>query len=266
MNPRLATLIVRRRALEGSSRVAGDFESVALAPRFLAGIAADSLGTFCVSTADPVFALTYDDGPHPHHTPRILDALAAHGAHATFFVLAGPAAAHPEIVRRIVEQGHEIALHGADHRSLLEQSTRDALRAISDSRRLVEDIAGVPVRLYRPPYGQHTLAQARAVHRRGLDLVVWSGDARDWLHDLETAIVDRAWDAIFPGAILLLHDDRADPETMAPADSFPSFDRAVVTDELLNRARSSGFRAVSAGELLSRYPRVKSLARERGRR
>lgn len=257
------TLVARRRTMDGPAYTSRQFESAMIRPQTLARLAASSLATFCVSTSEPVLAVTYDDGPHPVHTPRILDVLAAHGTRATFFVLAQPAAAHPEIIRRIVDDGHELALHGPDHQSLLERSTREAVQAITASRTLVEDVAGVPLRFYRPPYGQHTPAQARAIHRSGLDLVVWSGDPRDWVHDTESNIVDRAMQQVFPGAILLLHDDRADPHTLGPGEKLPAFDRAIVLDDLLNRTRHAGFRATTVGNLFSRHARVKSFARER---
>lgn len=266
MSVQQPTLVVRRRAIDGPPFASRELESAMIRPQPLARLAASSLATFCVSASAPEIAVTYDDGPHPVHTPRILDVLAEHDTHATFFVLAQPAAAHPEIIRCIVDGGHELALHGPDHQSLLERSTQEAVQAVTASRTLVEDVAGVPLRFYRPPYGQHTPAQARAIHRSGLDLVVWSGDPRDWVDDTESNIVDRAMGQVFPGAILLLHDDRADPHTLGRGERLPAFDRAKVLDELLSRARDAGFRATTVGGLFSRHARVKSFARERSGR
>ncbi|WP_258934112.1 polysaccharide deacetylase family protein [Nesterenkonia pannonica] len=112
-----------------------------------------------MDTADRAVALTYDDGPHPEHTPRILDVLADHQASATFFVLTPAARAHPGILRRMLDEGHRIGLHGADHRSLLTMSTRAAVRAVAKAKDELEQLAGAPVTLYRPPYGHHTPAR-----------------------------------------------------------------------------------------------------------
>ena len=98
---------------------AGAFRGVSYARGLVPSFLTRSLGTFCVDTPDRVYSLTYDDGPDPRTTPGVLDVLARHGATATFFVLSEPARRHPEIVRRIVEEGHELALHGKDHTSLL---------------------------------------------------------------------------------------------------------------------------------------------------
>src|SRR5690554_6045822 len=96
------SLVVRRRDIECDPRPAGgDFGRSALLP-FGARFVSRAFGVFCVNTADRVLAITFDDGPHPEHTPRILDALSEHGAKATFFVLARQVREHPEVVRRIV--------------------------------------------------------------------------------------------------------------------------------------------------------------------
>ncbi len=257
------SLVVRRRDIERDPRPeGGGFERLAILPvlpRFLAR----AFGVFCVNTADRMLALTFDDGPHPEDTPRILDALAEHGARATFFVLAAEARRHRDIVRRIVAEGHEVALHGEDHRSLLTMSTRLALSSIRDARHAVEDLSGTPVTLFRPPYGEFTFAQAIGIRGMGLDIVIWSADALDWLHDEESAIADRALATVFPGSILLLHDNRADPETLAPGEVLPAFDRQSVSRLILRSLEAEGYRAVTAGELLSQFQQVRSAAKGR---
>ena len=254
--------IVRRRQIDGDP----------LTPRRYGGVLRNvvpaaawrSLGTFCVDTSSTQFALTYDDGPHPLHTPRILDVLAAHHATATFFVLAEPARANPDIIRRIVADGHELGLHGADHTSLLTMSTSEARARVARARDDIEPLGGTPLALYRPPYGQHTFAQARAIDRLGLEVAVWSADAMDWVDDPEERIAARAWHGVHPGGVLLLHDDRAD--LLAPGEAPPRFDRAGVLDHLLTRLSSSGLTAVTMSDLLQRGQRIRSIAWERLRR
>jgi peptidoglycan/xylan/chitin deacetylase (PgdA/CDA1 family) len=266
MSRRPGTLVVRRRALDGPPLAPRHLDRAAVGRGFVPEAFSRSLGTFCVSTDEQVVALTYDDGPHPEHTPRLLDVLAAAKARATFFVLAEPAREHPEIVRRAVAEGHEIALHGADHRSLIGRRTTEVTRSVLEARRVVEDVAGVAVALYRPPYGRHTPAQARALHRAGLELVVWSGDAGDWVHDEPVNIADRAWARVFPGAIVLLHDDRADPETLRQGERLPFFDRAAVLVDLLGRLEDHGMQTSTVSALLTDHPRVRALAHEMGGR
>lgn len=255
--------IVRRRALEGTPfarlNLDGISQGVIPAPIW------NSLGTFGIDTTDRILSLTYDDGPHREHTPRILDALAAHDARATFFVLDGPARSHPEILRRIVAEGHEIALHGPDHNSLLTVSTTIAMKKIRTSRELIEELSGTAVSLYRPPYGRHTTAQARAITSLGLELAIWSGDAVDWIHDEEEAIAKRALGGVHPGAVLLLHDDRGDLEQLQPGEPAPRFDRSLVLRYVLERLEAEGFTSLTMSELLKRGPRIRTIARERTR-
>ncbi len=260
---RLRPLVVRRRDIERDAPPAGAFRGVAYARGLLPSPLTTPLGTFCVDTADRVFSLTYDDGPDPASTPAVLDTLAQHGARATFFVLSEPARRHPGIVRRIVDEGHELALHGRDHRSLVTLPDRVAVASVRDAHAAVEDVAGRRVRLFRPPYGAHTLQQALGIRRLGLETVIWSGDAFDWVHDEESAVARRAVASVFPGAILLLHDTRADPETLGPGERLPAFDRADVLRRVLEATRAQGYDERTVGDLLARYRRVKSMARER---
>lgn len=255
--------MVRRQTLEEapSSRV-----SLRGVPRWLIPAAVwNSMGTFCIDTGDPIVSVTYDDGPHPEHTPRILDVLAQRDARATFFVHDEPARTHAHLLRRMVAEGHEVALHGPNHRSLFTESTQTALTAITTSRDLIEQIIGTTVTLYRPPYGQHTTAQARAIHSLGLELAIWSGDSMDWLHDDEAAIADRAWSRVHPGAVLLLHDDRADLDTLRPGERAPEFDRALVLHHLLIAMAARGYTSLTMSDLLSRGPRIRTIAKERTR-
>lgn len=257
-------LLVRRRDIEQQPPPpGGQFRKMALARFGLPAALLRGYGVFCVDTTDKVVAITYDDGPHAEHTPRILDLLAARGATATFFVLGRQVEKHPEIARRIVADGHEIGLHGYDHRSLVTMEHRTSIAKLRGAKDQVESVLSTRINLYRPPYGEHTQKQARAIRRLGMDVVIWSGDAVDWAHDEEHRISGRALDAVFSGGILLMHDDRGDPETLKPGEPLPSFDRALVLERVLDGLDKAGYRTVQAGHLLRGHPHVRSLARER---
>lgn len=259
-----AGILVRRGEIEGHTRPpGGDFAKRALVPGFLTPLVSSSFGVHCVDTTQRVVALTYDDGPHPEHTPRVLDALAAHQAPATFFVLTTAARKHPQVLRRILEAGHQIGLHGADHRSLLTMNTTQAVEHVRRARQELEQLTEAPVSLYRPPYGQHTLRQARALRQLGLEILLWSGDGMDWVDQPVEEVVDRACQNLFPGAVLLMHDDRADPETLVPGESLPQFDKGEVADRLLRRIVQHDLTVVPVEQLLAEHRSVFSVSRER---
>lgn len=262
-----AKILVRRGSIEGHVRPpGGDFITSALIWPPLTPLVAPFFGVHCVDTTDRVVSLTYDDGPHPQHTPAILDALAAHQVSATFFVLLSAARKNPEILTRMLVEGHRIGLHGSDHRSLLSMSTREAVQTIGSARDELEQLTGTAVRLYRPPYGHHTPGQARGVRRLGLQLLLWSDDGLDWIDRPMDQIVARATDGIFPGAVLLLHDDRADPEMLGAGESLPRFDKALLTERILQRLDEKHLAVTDAEAMLDRYPQVLSGSRERMRR
>lgn len=260
----MTAVLVRRRTIEAPGRPpAGSFRRHAVARGLIPSGLFQSFGVYCVDTTDRVMALTYDDGPDPQSTPRVLDVLQEHQAVATFFVLADAAQRNPGIVHRIVDDGHEIALHGFDHRSLLTMTTSEAVTMVSAARDVVEQLAGRVLRLYRPPHGDITGPQARAIHRLGLRVTIWSGHATDWVDASADEVAERAVRAVFPGCVQLMHDTRADPETLEAGERLPTFDRGEVLDRVLTTIRAQGFRELTASELFARYPIVQSLSRER---
>jgi peptidoglycan/xylan/chitin deacetylase (PgdA/CDA1 family) len=164
--------------------------------------------------AGKAVALTFDDGPHPDTTPRLLDRLAEGGATATFFVVGERASAYPRLVRRIVEEGHALGVHGLRHRTMVLQSAREIERDLTEARRRIEDAAGAPLtaRLLRPPYGFKTWALARTADHLGWSLVGWSLDPRDYDPASAEELAARTASCLVPGAIVLLHE-RPDSDT-----------------------------------------------------
>lgn len=212
-----------------------------------------------------VVALTWDDGPHPDHTPRVLDELAAAGVRATFFVLVGAAEANPGVLERMVAEGHEVGLHGTDHRRLSALPPRRAARVVSDGRRRLEQLTGSPVTLFRPPYGAQSPGQVLLTRATGLQSVIWSAWATDWVEDEEQAIAERALAAVHPGAVVLLHDAYGEAllEGGAPG---PHFARHEVARAVLAGLARRGITAVPVGELMRGRRAVTTVWVERARR
>ncbi|MBU4215393.1 MAG: polysaccharide deacetylase family protein [Actinobacteria bacterium] len=199
-------------------------------------------------------AVTFDDGPEPAVTPALLGVLAHHRVTCTFFLLVNQAEQHPELVRAIVAAGHEVALHGLDHRPLPPLGHRGALRYLREARRRLEAVTGRPVHWYRPPYGKQSAASWAAARRAGLDVVVWSADAADW-EDVEVAdVVALAHERLVDGGILLLHE-RVEPGPAGePVET--RFDRVEVVDQVLADLRDRGLRPVTVGALARRAHRT----------
>lgn len=154
---------------------------------------------------DSAVALTFDDGPHPEQTPRVLELLSSFGVVATFFVVGQKAARHPDIVRRIAREGHAIGNHGWSHRSLnllRRASIDDEIVRCQDA---IATITGRAPRTIRPPYGRRDFRTNLAFRRHGLQPVLWSVDSHDWLHG-DRVRVDRRLSTVGAGDIVLLHD------------------------------------------------------------
>jgi peptidoglycan/xylan/chitin deacetylase (PgdA/CDA1 family) len=158
-------------------------------------------------TSEPAVAFTFDDGPDPETTPRVLDLLARHGAHATFFVVGCRAAEHPELVRRIVAEGHALGSHTYEHSHVFH--FRSARRMREDIQRGIAAIAhatGSEPTLFRPPQGLRTPLLRDALARLPLVCVTWTGRGLDTLGRPASRIVARLEPEVRPGAILTLHD------------------------------------------------------------
>lgn len=199
-----------------------------------------------VRTEEPIFALTFDDGPDAEQTPRILSILAAHGARATFFVIGDQAEALPWVIREIRTRGHEVAHHGQKHALLPGVRLREAIDIIHGGRRRLECVLGGKVRLFRPAFGAQSLPSYLIARLSGMHVVAWTADAKDWKERELEAYVESALKHLKPGSILLLHDYR---EPGRPADSL---DRALLVDRVLAAAEGRGMRSVTVTELLGR--------------
>lgn len=157
----------------------------------------------------PRIALTFDDGPHPEHTPAILDALAAGHAKATFFLQGTLAQRHPALVRAISDGGHQVANHGWSHSRASEVGGGAFVREVIDTQALLEETVGRALpRMYRPPYGTISLLPFVRLAGRGYRAVFWSLDSRDSFERESAAVASAIGGAVVrSGDIVLLHED-----------------------------------------------------------
>lgn len=186
-------------------------------------------------------ALTFDDGPDPASTPLVLDALAAAGAPATFFLIGERAARHPALARRIVEEGHAVGSHSQRHaepRSL-------GWRVVADfvhGRRSVEAAVGRRVPLFRPPKGYIDREERVAMAATRVQPWLWTIDAMDWEPGVAADEVVANAAAMAPGDVLLLHDAISGP--LAPE----ALDRTATVEaipRIVDLARGRGLELVT---------------------
>jgi peptidoglycan/xylan/chitin deacetylase (PgdA/CDA1 family) len=161
---------------------------------------------FSGDRAAPVVSLTFDDGPHPEFTPPILDILRDKGAKATFFELGRQAEAHPDLVRRIVAEGHTIGNHTWNHVHLRGLSEDRFRFEVDHSAEVLQSISGQEVVCTRPPYGDADPATVQRLAAHGQASVVWSADSQDYEKPGVAAIVANALKGLRPGGIILFHD------------------------------------------------------------
>lgn len=150
-------------------------------------------------------ALTFDDGPDAAWTPRLLDALADAGATATFFPIAPRASAHPDLIARMLAEGHVVGLHCDRH---VRHSTRCPAWGRRDTERALTRLAsvGVSPRLWRTPWGDTASWTGRLAQEHGMRIVGWNVDTHDWRGDSATAMLAATRADLRPGTVVLAHD------------------------------------------------------------
>ena len=197
--------------------------------------------------------LTYDDGPEPSRTIEVLGALAEYGATATFFVLLSRTRLNPSLVGEILSQGHEIALHGVDHKSLVGMSEEEVFQRTSDAKQELEDLIGKPIRWFRPPYGHQTLESWNGTIKSDLSPVMWNVQCRDW-EDANTEDYVQYLAEVRkiekPGSIILAHDNCASKQDGAQDLDVPKFSTGKLARLILEINRVKGFRCTSLCEAL----------------
>ena len=160
-------------------------------------------------------ALTFDDGPDLQRTPAVLDLLARQGVRATFFVVGARAEAHPELVRRMVAEGHVVGNHSYTHSWRFPlRSLGRTMEVLCRTAEVLHRITGRQPRLFRPPFGVTNPTIARAVRRLGLDPVGWSIRSLDTMGQSPERVAARILRRLHPGAVILLHDRCAGSERL----------------------------------------------------
>lgn len=179
--------------------------------------------------------LTFDDGPHPKWTPRVLETLAKHGATATFFVVARKAEEHPNVLRAILDAGHAVGLHSYAHDCFFALRREHRVREdLERGIRTLEKLTGTRPILFRPPIGHTNPVIGRVVDKLDLTVVGWTISGRDGVGSARVSdVVARVRRDLRDGAIILLHDapEKGDREPAA-VKALPAILDAIVAERL----------------------------------
>ncbi|WP_009960504.1 polysaccharide deacetylase family protein [Verrucomicrobium spinosum] len=186
----------------------------------------------------PYIAMTFDDGPHPTNTPRLLNMLKERNIKATFYVVGQLAREYPNIIRRILAEGHEIGNHTYTHPILTKVSDDRIRKELGDTHKALVDIAGYHPRTMRPPGGGTNARLKQWFHDEyGYSTIMWSVDPMDWKRPGVSVVTSRLVNGAHPGAILLAHDLHA-----------PTIDAMPNT---LDGLLSKGYRFVTVSQLIN---------------
>ena len=169
---------------------------------------------FCREKTDrKVVYLTFDDGPHPPETERVLDVLRERGARATFFLIGSKVSGNEAVLRRMLAEGHTLGLHTFSHAGTFPLLSFDKMLAdVNEGKRAVESVAGRKISLFRPPFGVTNPTIAKVVRTLGLQTVGWNVRSFDTMfcksseHDWHVPVVERIMKQVRPGSVILLHD------------------------------------------------------------
>ena len=184
-------------------------------------------------------ALTFDDGPHPVKTPKILEILEKNGVKATFFVVGSLAEYHPEIVKKEAELGHEIANHSYTHPRFSKLTEAEIKAEIEKTDKIIKKAAGVTPRLFRPPEGAYSQGIVSIAASLGKETVIWTVDTLDWAKSPVDKIVDNVKNNVTAGSIILFHDCTRDGTFTTEA-----------LEILLPYLKSQGYEFVTVSELI----------------
>lgn len=188
-------------------------------------------------------ALTFDDGPNQKYTTQILDVLKQHGVPATFFVLGSKVERHPEILQRIVEEGHVVGNHTWIHPDLSKVTQSSLVSEIQQTEDIIHEVTGVRTGLMRPPYGSLNQEGMEKLRDMNYKVINWSVDSVDWRdQDVDQILINTLPD-VRQGGILLFHDAGGDQQTRAAT--------AAVLPELIYTLKMQGYEFVTVDELLN---------------
>ncbi|MBD5655496.1 MAG: polysaccharide deacetylase family protein [Candidatus Eremiobacteraeota bacterium] len=201
-------------------------------------------------------ALTYDDGPNPPYTDRILDVLRSEHVHATFFVVGRAAAAYPATLKRIAREGHAIGNHTWDHPHMIVESRATMRAELLRTDAAIARITGKHTDLMRPPFGARDFAVIAEAQKLGYRVVMWSVPLpKDWEQPGDRTIAHRVIDHVEDGSIIVLHDGNrgilCGRDRHSTAHDCDRVQDVAATREIVDALHARGYRFVTVPQLVA---------------
>lgn len=196
-------------------------------------------------TGKRLVALTYDDGPNPKFTPRLLQILAQKQVKSTFYVLGEQVREFPSVLAATAQAGHEIGDHSYDHKQLTKLSAEGVGAELDKTAEAVTSVTGSRMNTMRPPYGSYNSAVYGICRQRGYEVILWDVDTSDWRRRSSQDIIETVLRETRDGSIILMHDRLQNSLEATPA--------------IIDGLRQKGFEFVTVSELLA-HPRLSKVS------
>jgi peptidoglycan-N-acetylglucosamine deacetylase len=195
-----------------------------------------------IHTSKRVVAITFDDGPNSAYTPQILDIFSKAKGKATFFMIGEQMINHPEVVKQVVDQGHEIGNHTFTHPKLSQLSIEDCREEIDQTEKLIEEMTGQRPVVFRPPYLDYNQDTVSIVQQKGYSMIgALNLEAQDWEQPGVEHIFEKSREVVKNGSILIFHDGFGDRSQTIEA-----------VRKLVSELKAQNYHLVTVSELLKR--------------
>jgi peptidoglycan/xylan/chitin deacetylase (PgdA/CDA1 family) len=203
-----------------------------------------------------VVSLTFDDGPSPLYTPKILDILKEKNVKATFFLTGKHVEKYPQVAKRIFAEGHEIGNHTYSHREMVPITRKVAENQIVKAEKAIIDIVGVRPTLFRPPRGIYSNTIRKILVEKGYEIVLWTISSVDWRNLSPNKITKRIERFLHGGAIILFHDSGA----LVRREGASRVNTVKALPLVIDMLRENNYRIVTVGALTRIEEKDKSLS------
>lgn len=194
---------------------------------------------YCHKNNSQKIALTFDDGPHPKYTRKILDILKKYDIKATFFVIGQNIEYYPGILEEIIDEGHEIGNHTYNHKHTKQLNESDFDREVKSCDKIVEEVCNYKIKLFRPPEGFVDSKVKQVADELEYSIILWNIDTRDWAHSTPAEIERNVLTNVTAGDIILMHDYTSGKNTTIEA-----------LERIIPKLLSEGYKFVKISELI----------------